>query len=169
VATSTHRTMHLILTPVTWKSYSAREGWSMFLSITHRHSHARFHTYVNSESPVLRRTCPGAVYLCVNWCCRRERDTNVLGPVPGVDVMAKGSQGWVQCENRHPYYKDNSCSLPRLHGHDSATRGAARSGPRFVPRFLALLAGYENLAAPLFALARQCKAEVTAAAPGGSP
>ena len=35
-------------------------------------------------------------------------------------------------------------------------------------RFL-LLAGYENLAAPLFTLARQCKAEVTAAAPGGSP
>jgi hypothetical protein len=29
---------------------------------------------------------------------------------------------------------------------------AARSGPRFVPRFLALLAGYENLTAPLFAL-----------------
>jgi hypothetical protein len=33
---------------------------------------------------------------------------------------------------------------------------AARSAPapRFVPRFLALLAGYENLTAPLFALSR---------------
>jgi hypothetical protein len=31
---------------------------------------------------------------------------------------------------------------------------AARSGPRFAPRFLALLAGYENLAAPLFALSQ---------------
>jgi hypothetical protein len=31
-----------------------------------------------------------------------------------------------------------------------------------------LLAGYENLTAPLFALSLQCKAEVTAPAPGGS-
>jgi hypothetical protein len=46
---------------------------------------------------------------------------------------------------------------------------AARSGPRFVACRFLLLAGYENLTAPLFALARQCKAEVTAAAPGGSP
>jgi hypothetical protein len=37
---------------------------------------------------------------------------HVLGPVPGVDVMAKGPQGWVKCEDRLPYYKDNSCSLP---------------------------------------------------------
>jgi hypothetical protein len=44
---------------------------------------------------------------------------------------------------------------------------AARSGPRFVAPWFLLLAGYENLTAPLFALARQCKAEVTAAAPGG--
>jgi hypothetical protein len=29
---------------------------------------------------------------------------------------------------------------------------AVSSGPRFGPRFLALLAGYENLPAPLFAL-----------------
>jgi hypothetical protein len=50
-----------------------------------------------------------------------------------------------------------------------AAAGAARSGPRFgACRFL-LLAGYENLTAPLFALARQCKAEVAVAAPGGSP
>ena len=42
---------------------------------------------------------------------------NVLGPVPGVDVMAKRSQGWVKCEDRLPYYRDSSCSLPlpRLH------------------------------------------------------
>jgi hypothetical protein len=45
--------------------------------------------------------------------------SNVLGPVPGVDVMAKRSQGWVKCEDRLPYYKDSSCSLslattPRL-------------------------------------------------------
>jgi hypothetical protein len=48
---------------------------------------------------------------------------------------------------------------------------AARSGPRFGAYWFwfLLLGGYEDLAAPLFALARQCKAEVTAAAPGGSP
>jgi hypothetical protein len=42
---------------------------------------------------------------------------NVLGPVPGVDVMAKRSQGWVKCEDRLPYYRGSSCSLPlpRLH------------------------------------------------------
>jgi hypothetical protein len=46
---------------------------------------------------------------------------------------------------------------------------AARSGPRFVPLLFLLLSGYENLTAPLFALARQCKVEVIVAAPGGSP
>jgi hypothetical protein len=38
---------------------------------------------------------------------------DVLGPVPGVDVMAnmaKRSQGWVKCEDRLPYYRDSSCS-----------------------------------------------------------
>jgi hypothetical protein len=39
---------------------------------------------------------------------------HVLGPVPGVDVMAKRSQGWVKCEDRLPYYRDSSCSLPPL-------------------------------------------------------
>jgi hypothetical protein len=30
-----------------------------------------------------------------------------LGPaVPGVDVMAKRSQGWVKCEDRLPYYRN---------------------------------------------------------------
>ena len=28
--------------------------------------------------------------------------------------MAKGPQGWVQCEDRLPYYKDSSCSWPLL-------------------------------------------------------
>jgi hypothetical protein len=46
---------------------------------------------------------------------------------------------------------------------------AARSGPRFGPGFLALLAGYENLTAPLFALALQCKTKVTVSAPRSSP
>jgi hypothetical protein len=46
---------------------------------------------------------------------------------------------------------------------------AARSGPRFGPPWFLLLAGYDNLTAPLFALARQCKAGVAVAAPGGSP
>jgi hypothetical protein len=61
---------------------------------------------------------------------------NVLGPVPGVDVMAKGPQGWVQCEDHLPYYKHNSGSLPRLHDHDPTTRedlggggGARDPGP----------------------------------------
>ena len=57
---------------------------------------------------------------------------NVLGPVPGVDVMAKRPQGWVKCEDRLPYYRGNSCSLPlpRLHDHNSTTREdlAARGG-----------------------------------------
>jgi hypothetical protein len=59
---------------------------------------------------------------------------NVLGPVPGVDVMAKRPQGWVKCEDRLPYCRDSSCSLPlpRLHDHNSTTREdedlAARGG-----------------------------------------
>jgi hypothetical protein len=38
--------------------------------------------------------------------------------------MAKRSQGWVKCEDRLPYYRDSSCSLPlpRLHDHNSTTR-----------------------------------------------
>jgi hypothetical protein len=55
---------------------------------------------------------------------------NVLGPVPGVDVMAKGPQGWVQCEDHLLYYKDNSCSLPRPHNHDSTTRENPGGGAR---------------------------------------
>jgi hypothetical protein len=31
---------------------------------------------------------------------------DVLGPVPGVGVMAKRSQGWVKCEDRLPYYRN---------------------------------------------------------------
>jgi hypothetical protein len=61
----------------------------------------------------------------------------VVGPVPGVGVMAKRSQGWVKCEDRLPYYRDSSCSLPlpRLHDHNSTTRedlaaGAGRGGAR---------------------------------------
>jgi hypothetical protein len=36
----------------------------------------------------------------------------VLGPVLGVGVVAKRPQGWVKCEDRLPYYKGSSCSLP---------------------------------------------------------
>jgi hypothetical protein len=61
-----------------------------------------------------------------------ERVKHVLGPVPGVGVMAKGPQGWVQCEDHLPYYKDNSCGLPlattpRPRLHDS--RGPRRGRP----------------------------------------
>jgi hypothetical protein len=52
---------------------------------------------------------------------------NVLGPVPGVGVMAKGPQGWVRCEDRLPYYKGNSCRLPRPRGHDPTTPRLART------------------------------------------
>jgi hypothetical protein len=60
--------------------------------------------------------------------------SNVLGPVPGVDVMAKGPQGWVQCEDHLPYYKDSSCSFPRPRPrprlHDSrGPRGGGARGP----------------------------------------
>jgi hypothetical protein len=46
--------------------------------------------------------------------------------------MAKGPQGWVKFEDRLPYayYKDNSCSLPRLHDHDSTTREDLGGGAR---------------------------------------
>jgi hypothetical protein len=70
------------------------------------------------------------------------------------------------------WYEDQDVRRSNTELTDEGPQGdpAARSGPRLVPRVLALLAGYENpLAAPLFALARQCKAEVTVAAPGGSP
>jgi hypothetical protein len=55
---------------------------------------------------------------------------NVLGPVLGVDVMAKRSQGWVKCEDRLPYYRGSSCSLPlpRLHDHNSTTREDLAAG-----------------------------------------
>jgi hypothetical protein len=52
---------------------------------------------------------------------------NVLGTVPGVDVMAKGAQGWVQCEDHLPYYKYNSCSLPRPHDRDYPRPRLART------------------------------------------
>jgi hypothetical protein len=55
---------------------------------------------------------------------------NVLGPVPGVGVVAKGPQEWVKCEDRLPYYKDKSCSFPRLHDHDSTTREDLGGGTR---------------------------------------
>jgi hypothetical protein len=58
---------------------------------------------------------------------------NVLGPVPGVDVMAKRSQGWVKCEDRLPYYTEiapaRSLPLPRLHAdHNSTTREDLAAG-----------------------------------------
>ena len=55
---------------------------------------------------------------------------HVLGPVPGVGVVAKRSQGWVKCEDRLPYYRDSSCSLPlpRLHDHNSTTREDLAAG-----------------------------------------
>jgi hypothetical protein len=37
--------------------------------------------------------------------CTQEPHHYVLGPAPGVGVMAKGPQGWVKCEDRLPYYK----------------------------------------------------------------
>jgi hypothetical protein len=57
---------------------------------------------------------------------------NVLGPVPGVGVMAKRSQGWVKCEDRLPYYRDSSCSLPlpRLHVSTTTTPRLARTSRR---------------------------------------
>jgi hypothetical protein len=60
--------------------------------------------------------------------------TYVLGPVPGVDVMAKRSQGWVKCEDRLPYYKYSSCSLPlattpRPRLRDSRLAGTSAGAP----------------------------------------
>jgi hypothetical protein len=40
--------------------------------------------------------------------------SDVLGPILGVGVLAKGPQAWVQCEDHLPYYKGGSCSLPLL-------------------------------------------------------
>jgi hypothetical protein len=52
----------------------------------------------------------------------------VLGPVPGVGIMAKGPQGWVQCEDRLPYYK---VALAACHDpHDPATREDLGGGAR---------------------------------------
>ena len=50
--------------------------------------------------------------------------------------MAKRPQAWVQCEDRLPYYKDSSCSLPRPH--DSTTRedlGGDARGPAICPKY----------------------------------
>jgi hypothetical protein len=75
----------------------------------------------------------------LRWVIVHQINMDVLGPVPGVDVMAKRSQGWVECEDRLPYYKYSSCSLPnlpRLHDQhaDSAIRedlggGGGARGP----------------------------------------
>jgi hypothetical protein len=76
--------------------------------------------------------------------CTLGPSKNVLGPVPGVDVMAKRSQGWVKCEDRLPYYRSTSCSLPlattttprprpRLHDSRGSRRGRGRPGPRARP------------------------------------
>jgi hypothetical protein len=60
----------------------------------------------------------------------REYLRHVLGPVPGVDVMAKRSQGWVKCEDRLPYYRDSSCSLPLPRLHDSRGPRGGGGGAR---------------------------------------
>jgi hypothetical protein len=80
----------------------------------------------------------------------------VLGPVPGVDVMAKRPQGWVKCEDRLPYYRGSSCSLPlpRLHDHNSTTRedlaaGAGAPGVKGGPARVGLL-GLQCSARALF-------------------
>jgi hypothetical protein len=59
----------------------------------------------------------------VDGCRKDEHEINVLGPVPGVDVMAKRSQKWwVKCEDRRlPYYRDSSCSLPLATTHSTTT------------------------------------------------
>jgi hypothetical protein len=49
----------------------------------------------------------------------------VLGPVPGVDVMAKGPQGWVQCEDRPPYMYTTKITPAACH--DSTTPRLART------------------------------------------
>ena len=68
----------------------------------------------------------GALSLVVLLVASRH----VLGPVPGVDVMAKRPQGWVKCEDRLPYYRGSSCSLPlpRLHDHNCTTREDLAAG-----------------------------------------
>jgi hypothetical protein len=108
------------------------------------------------------------------------------GTMPSFVAYTQSSvAGWCQANwephrRRPPSHQEapredgSSAAGPLLVGWQNSRCGraagaaAARSGPRFVPRFLALLAGYENLTAPLFALALQCKAEVTVAAPVGS-
>jgi hypothetical protein len=57
----------------------------------------------------------------------------VLGPVLGVDVVAKRSQGGVKCEDRLSHGKDRSCSFPlattpRPRLHDSS-ENENRLGP----------------------------------------
>jgi hypothetical protein len=58
--------------------------------------------------------------------------------------MAKRPQGWVKCEDRLPYYRDSSCSLPlattttpcprpRLHDSRGPRRGRGRPGSRARP------------------------------------
>jgi hypothetical protein len=67
--------------------------------------------------------------------------------------MAKRSQGWVKCEDRLPYYKDNSCSLslattPRLRLHDS--RGPRRGRPGSRARSSGALGASMQHEGPLF-------------------
>jgi hypothetical protein len=54
----------------------------------------------------------------------------VLGPVPGVGVMAKGPHSGVDevRSDRLPYYKDNSCSLPKKSSRPRRQRYPTSSG-----------------------------------------
>jgi hypothetical protein len=60
----------------------------------------------------------------------RKWISDVLGPVPGVDVVAKRSQGWVKCEERLPYYRDSSCSLPLPRLHDPPPDREPQTAPK---------------------------------------
>ena len=55
-------------------------------------------------SPVPFIGCIGSSHMKLR--SDRSADLNALGPVPGVDVMAKRSQGWVKSEDRLPYYRN---------------------------------------------------------------
>jgi hypothetical protein len=98
------------------------------------------------RSPMLDAGCFQTHYTLLNPCSLSTALQpvlySVLGPVPGVDVMARRSRGWVKCEDRLPYYRGSSCSLPlalattptpQLQLHDSRVARTSRRGGAWAP------------------------------------
>jgi hypothetical protein len=63
-----------------------------------KQSSGTYRRYLQSRPLPFRITFAEGAHQAMSW----------VGLVPGVGVMAKRHQGWVQCEDHLPYYKDST-------------------------------------------------------------